>query len=456
MHRSIPSGYNTNVTGAICNHYHPKTEEEALILEKLCYHSARLRNTGVYNVRQHLFSENEYIGRKKLSADTRLNENYGMLLCDIADQTINHVHRDFVSFFGAKKAATDKDKVRLPKYLGKDELWSFFVAGRSARMGDDGVHIGLTKRFRETYGIKAKELVIGMVIPGFSSRIAQLEVKPRFGGRFYDVTIVHKEEEEQKRSTERKEKKRERLLALDPGVDNILAGYSYPDGDAFIIKGLAVKAMNQWYNKRKAEIQSIYDRQKVSNGQAMIQLTMRRENFMDNELNNIARQVADYAEKHRIDRIIIGWNKGIKQGISIGKRNNQKFVSIPHQKLLQRIRYRCERLGIGFEQIGEDHTSKCSAIDREEICHHEAYVGKRVKGGLFRTAKGHLINADTDGAMNILRRYLRSKQKGDISLRLCRAASTGHVRVLERTWAKPWNRQATSQKQAPASTGWSR
>ena len=277
LHRGTPPGYNINVTGAICNHYHPKTEEEALILEKLCYHSARLRNTGVYNARQHLFSENEYIGRKKLSADTRLNENYGMLLCDIADQTINHVHRDFMSFFGAKKAATDKDKVRLPKYLGKDEIWSLFVAGRSARMNDDGVHIGLTKRFREAYGIKTKELVIGIAIPGFSSRIAQLEVKPRFGGRFYDVTIVYKEEEVQKRSTEKKEKKRERLFALDPGVDNILAGYSYPDGDAFIVKGLAVKAMNQWYNKRKAEIQSIYDRQKVSNGQAMIQLTMRRE-----------------------------------------------------------------------------------------------------------------------------------------------------------------------------------
>ena len=108
------------MTGAICNHYYPKTAEEALILEKLCYHSARLRNTGVYNARQHFFSEKEYIGRQQLSAITRTNENYKMLICDIGDQTINHVHRDFRSYFGAKEAATDKDKVRLPKYLGKE------------------------------------------------------------------------------------------------------------------------------------------------------------------------------------------------------------------------------------------------------------------------------------------------------------------------------------------------
>ena len=388
------------MTGAICNHYYPASPEEALILRMLCFHSARLRNTGVYNARQHLFSDNEYIGRKKLSADTRLNENYGMLICDIADQTINHVHRDFVSFFGAKKAAKDKDKVRLPKYLGKEELWSFFVAGRSARPGEDGVHIGLTERFRKAYSIKARELVLGIRLPELEGKIAQLEVKPRFGGKLYDVTIVHKEEEGQKKYIRVKEKKK-RLLALDPGVDNILAGYSYPDGDAFVIKGSAVKAANQWYNKRKAEIQSIYDRQKVSNGQAMIHLTMKRENFMDNELNNIAKQVVDYAEENRIDRIIVGWNKGIKQGINIGKSSNQKFVCIPYQSLFQKIRYRCEKFGIGIEQIEEDHTSKCSAIDREEVCHHETYMGKRVKRGLFRTAKGHLINADINGAMNI-------------------------------------------------------
>ena len=461
------------MTGAICNHYYPKTSEEALILEKLCYHSARLRNTGVYNARQHFFSEKEYIGRQQLSATTRINENYKMLICDIADQTINHVHRDFQSYFGAKKAAADKDKVRLPKYLGKDEIWSFFVAGRSGREKTDGYHIGLTKEFREMYGITAKELILDIHIPGFDRKISQLEVKPRFGGRYYDVTIVHNDKEAEDKKTEAEPegkadakeetkkakksiRKNERLLGLDPGVDNILAGYAYPDGDMFLIKGLAIKAMNQWYNRRKAEIQSIYDIQKVKNGQAMILLTMKRENFMDNELNNIAKLVADYAIEHRIDRIVAGWNKGIKQGINIGKANNQKFVSIPYRSLYQKIKYRCEKAGIGFEEIEEDHTSKCSGIDREEICHHETYMGKRIKRGLFRTAKGHLINADINGAMNIIRRYLKSKQKADISPRLCRAASTGHVRVLERTWAKPGKARVTRQKQAPSSIGWNR
>ena len=312
--------------GVYSNHYYPQTEKEGLILEKLCYHSARLRNTAVYNARQYFFeNDGTYIGDARLHADTRKNENYGYMICDMADQTINHVKRNFHSYYGAKKAAIgdDKDKVRLPRYLGKDETWSFFVAGRSVRMKEDGIHIGLTALFRDTYDVKQKDLVLPIRLPMDGKETAQLEVKPRFGGKFYDVTVVHndKESEEEKKTEpnnhESEEngkaaKKRERLLGFDPGVDNILAGYAYPDGDMFLVKGLAIKAMNQWYNKRKAEIQSIYDIQKVKNGESMIHLVMKRENFMDNELNNIAKQVVDYAIEHRIDRIVAGWNKGIK------------------------------------------------------------------------------------------------------------------------------------------------
>lgn len=159
----------------------------------------------------------------------------------------------------------------------------------------------------------------------------------------------------------------------------------------------------------------------------------------------------DYAEEHRITHIVIGWNKGIKQEINIGRVNNQKFVAIPYQKLFQKIRSAAEAAGIVFETIGESHTSKCSAIDREEICHHETYMGKRIKRGLFRTAEGYLINADINGAANILRLYLGSKGKRDISPRFCRALSTGQVRVLERSWIIKRRHPTGNQPQAPSS-----
>ena len=220
-----------------------------------------------------------------------------------------------------------------------------------------------------------------------------------------------------------------------------------------------MKAANQWYNKRMAEIQSIYDIRKIGSGSALVNLVMKREDFIDNEFENIASSLVRYAAEHRITHIVIGWNKGIKQEINIGKRNNQKFVSIPFQKLLQKIRSAAEADGIVFETIGESHTSKCSAPDREEICHHDKYMGKRIKRGLFRTAEGHLINADINGSANILRLYLESNGKRDISPRICRAVSTGQVRVLERSWIRkrkqPTSNQAKLHLQRILSARWS-
>lgn len=439
------------MSGVYCNHYYPKDETESRILYHLCYHSARLRNTAVYNARQYFFGNNEaYIGDARLHADTRKNENYGYMICDMADQTINHVKRDFHSYYGARKslAVDDKDKVRLPKYLGKEEIWSFFVAGRSARLKEDGIHIGLTKLFRDTYDVKQKELVLPIRLPMDDKDIAQLEAKPRFGGKFYDITAIYRKEKEE---CKQQQKKAMRIMAGDIGVDNLLSLVTYPDYDAFIVKGSAVKAANQWYNKRMAEIQSIYDSQRIKGGSALVNLVVKREDFIDNEFGNIARKLVDYAEEHRITHIVIGWNKGIKQEINIGKVNNQKFVAIPYQKLFQKIRSAAEAAGIVFETIGESHTSKCSAIDREEICHHETYMGKRIKRGLFRTAEGHLINADINGAANILRLYLRSKGKRDISPRFCRALSTGQVRILERSWIIKRRHPTSNQPQAPSS-----
>ena len=433
------------------NHYYPENETEGKILYYLCYHSARLRNTAVYNGRQYFFDNDEaYIGDAKLHADTRKNENYGYMICDMADQAINHVKRDFHSYYGARKspAVDDKDKIRLPGYVDKEGIWSFFVAGRSVRLKDNGMHIGLTRTFQDAYDIKQKDLVLPIRLPMDDKDIVQLEVKPRFGGKFYDITAVYRTEKEECR---KQKKKARRIMAGDVGVDNLLSLVTYPDYDAFIVKGSAVKAANQWYNKKMAEIQSIYDIRKIGSGSALVNLVMKREDFIDNEFENIARSLVRYAAEHRITHIVIGWNKGIKQEINIGKRNNQKFVSIPFQKLLQKIRSAAEAEEIVFETIGESHTSKCSAPDREEICHHDKYMGKRIKRGLFRTAEGHLINADINGSANILRLYLESNGKRDISPRFCRALSTGQVRVLERSWIRKRKQPTSNQAQAPSS-----
>jgi len=107
---------------------------------------------------------------------------------------------------------------------------------------------------------------------------------------------------------------------------------------------------------------------------------------------------------NNIGTIVIGHNDNWKQEAELGKKNNQNFVSIPYYKLIQMLQYKAEEAGIAVKEQEESHTSKCSFLDNEPIEHHDKYMGKRIKRGIFRSAKGILINADVQGALNIIRK----------------------------------------------------
>ena len=89
----------------------------------------------------------------------------------------------------------------------------------------------------------------------------------------------------------------------------------------------------------------------------------------------------------------------------MGKRNNQNFVNVPIQKLKQMITYKAQLVGIQIHEVDESYTSKCSSLDLEPIQKHKNYVGNRVKRGLFR-GSNYLLNADVNGALNILRKVV--------------------------------------------------
>ena len=90
----------------------------------------------------------------------------------------------------------------------------------------------------------------------------------------------------------------------------------------------------------------------------------------------------------------------------MGKRSNQKFVQMPFARLITYLRYKCEMVGIDFVEHEESYTSKCDALVLEPLCKHKEYLGRRVKRGLFRSSTGKVINADQNGALNILRKVV--------------------------------------------------
>jgi putative transposase len=137
---------------------------------------------------------------------------------------------------------------------------------------------------------------------------------------------------------------------------------------------------------------------------------------MKDAMHKLSRFIINYCIEHDIGTIVIGHNDNWKQQVNIGKRNNQNCVSIPYYILIRDLDYKGEEIGIKVIEQEEAHTSKCSFLDGESVEHHEAYAGKRIKRGIFRSAKGILINADVQGALNIIKKAIPkafSKENAD-------------------------------------------
>jgi len=70
------------------------------------------------------------------------------------------------------------------------------------------------------------------------------------------------------------------------------------------------------------------------------------------------------------------------------------------------IIYKSEEYDIRVVINEESYTSKCDSLAKEKICYHEMYKGKRIKRGMFQSSIGKLINADVNGAINIMRKVI--------------------------------------------------
>jgi putative transposase len=160
-------------------------------------------------------------------------------------------------------------------------------------------------------------------------------------------------------------------------------------------------SLNQWYNKRRASLQSKLPQGRHTS-RRLDMISDKRKRQLDHYLHVASRQIIDVLVKYRIGTLVIGKNDGWKQQVNLGRRTNQTFVFLPHARFIEMLTYKAHLVGIQVLVTEESHTSKCSFLDSEAIEHHGQYVGKRIKRGLFVSATGRQINADVNGAYNMI------------------------------------------------------
>jgi putative transposase len=359
-------------------------------LDDLCFKSKNLYNYVNYLIRQEFINSHKLLNEYKLTGQlAKENQiDYRSLPAQTSQQIIKLLFKNWISFF-----RSIKDWKKHPnKYKGKPNL-----PGYKDKIKGRGIIIftKLQSRFKDGY-IRFPKNINLTYIKTKVSNVCQVRIVPQ--SNHFVIEIIYEKEVKKVR-----ELKKNIFLGIDLGINN-LATLVTNKGNSMLVNGRILKSINQYYNKEKARLQNFIGDRGTSN--RIEKLIFKRNCKVDDYLHKVSRLIINYCIKNHIGNIVIGKNKEWKQDINIGKVNNQKFVSVPYSKLIQMIQYKAEEVGINVILQEESYTSKCDALGLEPIEKHETYIGKRVKRGLFRSSIGQYINADINGALNILRKVI--------------------------------------------------
>jgi len=380
------------------------SKEDYKTIKELCHIAKNLANEAIYNVRQYYFSEGEFLKYEKNYTLLKNSPNYKALNSNMAQQILKEVDGSFKSFFGLLKLAKQgkyafKD-CRLPHYLPKDGYTTLVIG--FVRLKGNKLMLPFSNGFKKTH--KAVEITIPPIL--LDKKVKEIRIIPKAKARFFEIQYIYEAECVQRNLNTNN------ALALDLGINNLVTAVS-SNGRSFIIDGRKLKSINQWFNKENARLQSIKDKQhygkKSTNRQKAI--ARDRTNKVNDYMNKAARKVINYCIANDIGALVVGYNETFQQSSHIGKRNNQNFVNIPYGQLRSKLEYLCRLNGIIFVKQEESYTSKSSFWDQDDIPVYNAdnpreyqFSGKRVHRGQYKTASGKTINADVNGALNIMRK----------------------------------------------------
>ena len=378
------------------------SKKEFRNLKYLCHIAKNLKNQAIYNVRQHYFQNKKYLSYNENYKILKNSENYKKLNSNMAQQILKEVDESFKSFFALLKLAKKgqyNGKIKLPNYLDKDGFTTLVIG--FVRLKDDMLIVPYSNSFRKTH----KEIAIKLPPVLKGKKIKEIRIIPKQHSRYFEIQYTYEVKEIQR------ELNKENVLGIDLGIDNLCTCVTNT-GASFIIDGRKLKSTNQYYNKINAKLQSIKDKQKIERTTLrQKRIARKRNNRINDYLSKAARTIVNYCLNNDIGKLVLGYNEDFQRNSNIGSINNQNFVNIPYGKLRDKLIYLCKLYGIEFKLQEESYTSKASFFDGDEIPIYDKenlqeyiFSGKRIKRGLYQTSTGKLINADCNGALNILRK----------------------------------------------------
>lgn len=378
------------------------TDERFDLIKELCHLSKNLYNASLYDVRQYYFETKLYrTWQSQLPIFTKTkNPDYYALQSHVASEVIKQVGRQFIGFYNNKSTK----KKRIPKYKAKNGYnvvtFNNLTISRIVEFDEDK-QLYIHTLCKKSYNLKIQSTKSNIKMVKF--------VYDEVNDLIKCYKIYEVEQPELKRDNSR-------YFSIDPGLNNIVSIYNNIGIRPLLYNGRPIKSLNQYYNKTTAKLRSELPTN-VKSSKRLKQLSFKRNNKIDYEMHKISAHIINEAVKNNISKIFIGNNKGWKNEIKIGRRNNQNFVNIPHTKLFNQLLYKGSLNGIEVIFTDESYTSKASFFDKDYLpkygeSDNHKFSGRRIKRGLYRDSKGNIWNADLNGAANIMRKCSNKAYKG--------------------------------------------
>ncbi|MGG2092596.1 transposase [Bacillus sp. S13(2024)] len=356
---------------------------------------------------------------------TMKQQDYMNLPAQTNQAVMKKLYQNWKSFFASIKAyqkhpSTFTGRPRIPKYI-KSSMKEIVFTNQVCKLQDKYI------RFPKT-NIK---LNIGKLF-GRIGNLKEVRVSPTYGK--FKVEIVTEQSEPAPEGVENN-----RYMSIDLGVNNVATIITNTGATPVLVKGNVIKSMNQYYNKKKAYFTGILRHGKEPKegphtSKCLERLHEKRFLKIKDLFHKISYHIVQFAIQHEISMIVIGKNTSWKQNSEMGKRQNQSFCHIPHNLLIEMINYKAKRQGVMVQVVEESYTSKASFLDNDDIPTYgeediPEFSGKRIKRGLYRTRENKLLNADVNGAYNILKKVV-PKAFADGIEGLCHQAAVSTPLVL--------------------------
>ena len=328
------------------------------------------------------------------------------------DMIINIMDKAYSAYSSQQSLKAKGIRTGMIKYLPKDGHFiipffshSFLIKDFKIRLSIGETISKLYETITGTKGTKESNFLYinipNKLLNNENCKIKMIEICPIYDGYRYKQNIVY---DETYKTNNTKENELSNFASIDIGLKNLMTIYD-PSSTQKIIRGSYMTTPNECYNKRIDTAKSNLPKETYSNDKIK-NLTIKRENVLNYRMNKIVKELFD-SYKHK-SKIIVGYNEGWKQNVDMGRKNNRKFYDIPYDRLIKKMEGKFGKDVIVRHQ--EAYTSKCDALNLEQIKKHNEYDGKRIKRGLFSSKTHKIINADLNGAINIMRLYCKDKK----------------------------------------------